>query len=1689
MPSIDKLIPRYLNTDDDERLVKNVEMTDAQNLRISVDVERDALVIKNAYGNVARSSTLENGSMPAGTNKALGSVADDTTNQIYFAVYNSGGNHLIVRYDANAKKAYKVYQSSILQFSLDSFVQMSIVRNSNTDILLYLNDGLSAPKKINATKAEQSLTGNGGYPSTFLNGTSEEKLLYITVAKQPPLAPPTITFVNNPSYPQNEMFEKNFQFAYQYEYIDGEQSALSPYSRLAVSASQLKDGFINTGQKNFFNQINVTVANNKGDVSKIKVYARRGDRDAPFFLIATLLNNPSGGTQVVNFRDDQSFIPLAAEVQDKRYDNVPQVADSQAICSSRLFYGGYTEGYPNLSVEGTSVTPNYNQKTTPIDIDVQFVSNPASAFDDPTEQNRYFSINYANIPAVVTEDSSVFLSFSWDDGFVVLKNRLGDNDNYNFWMQGGAPSANDISVKPGGVGLFSTMSAAEKASAISGIRIPAKNQGEPGPNADGPLNCPPTIRFIKQKGTSETEDREVPIEAIRNGIKLLTSGIQVRKRIDIPAGTTRLRVIQIIEGQILGRYPILANPQPGNGGFSTFTTSDATPGTVESAAFKGKGYAYIWPVSEGSTSTLKTYKVLIDTLTISIDKFVFGQKQTDVIDPESPTAQFDFIEGPSNSKDQNNRIIINEYVNNGRGQEVKLGPGYAQGETRDGQVLRTNASVTSGGCFLIPRDKMDGQRCFKSGSAHQLGIVYFDDRGRAGGVQRVGTAEILHTNNRATQNNLDGYANIVMRIKHKPPVWAKRYSPVYAGVGSVVNKVQYSVGGAYLAFNDQSNQGSFGANQSIYLALNTLQGKENSYTNQFGAMIEYGFAIGDKVRIVRYGNNQKVQYVFKVVKTVNLIDDLAINPLLDRSSKASIQNTTGTFLVIEENEGATGFNAKSILNNNSNWNDDCVIEIFRENKAFDSKLYYEIGTSLPITSGVHGSERVTTSSSVKVTAQSTNTVTAYSVNQFYKGDIIEDDFGNQIIVGNVTPSTAETGFNYLFYGTTANTFVTPYTATFDVANPDAIVMLSAGDSYFRLRTLLTGAGAANQNIISNTRIAFAQNNIVDFIEDPRVSDFYESDFQSLGRSFPYLPDAKTYKRIGSLTWSDPFNNENTTLGLSSFNLTKINYKDLAYDYGSIRSLVPYNEMMYVLHERRAGIIPVGRNIITADTGESLVASNLILGPVKYYTGEFGINNNPESVASYRGYVFFIDAIAAKVCRIGFESGIEVISEQLVDAFFEDNLYSTVTTATNRRYIGGVDKENTEYIISAEALYTSEITVEDDLTGNTVNGFGSTNSASSVINAVPVYDDSLTFNFESDPRDFDINQDTFGTSGAGLIITDQLTNQPIIALAESYSPAYQDGALTSAIPVAVTSSSFDAFMLSTFSQQTTQLTLTNSAESTGTITNTVETLPAFTIAYDIRGNYWSTRYSYIPEQIVSLSDAVYTFKNGIIYEHNPTVARNTFYGVAAPSIVEVISNFNPSMVKVYEAISLEGNSNAWSCTLNNSTQNSAIASSIWQDKEGFYYAPIHQDSTMGAISTTSTANITSVDGTSQFFSLGVVNSASGSVINFKNAINNIPFPVGSTTALYKLNSVSSRLEPLGYRADSKSGEKQITCNVTATGLVQNDVVILVATPSIEGDQMRDYYMQATLTNSLTTPHELYAINLIYTKSNLHNQQGQ
>ena len=296
------------------------------------------------------------------------------------------------------------------------------------------------------------------------------------------------------------------------------------------------------------------------------------------------------------------------------------------------------------------------------------------------------------------------------------------------------------------------------------------------------------------------------------------------------------------------------------------------------------------------------------------------------------------------------------------------------------------------------------------------------------------------------------------------------------------------------------------------------------------------------------------------------------------------------------------------------------------------------------------------------------------------------------------------GYPYKFYGTSLVAW-TSGVHSITVTNPDCVLNIDQGDSYFRLRLLYYGATPQYGDVWKNTAALFTQNALVDWIEDPRVSDYYNSDFTSLGRRFVYLPDAKRIKRYGSIIYSERFNIFGTTLGLSSFSIAKQNHKDFSYDYGSIRAMVPYDEIMYIIHERRAGIVPVQRNLITTDAGDQMIASPQVLGPAKYYAGEYGCNDNPESVDTYRGYVFFVDAKAGKVCRIHFQTGIDIISEQLVDSFFKEKMFATSTSAANRRYIGGVDRENTEYIVSSPALSTSTLTIVDNLSSNTVTGNG------------------------------------------------------------------------------------------------------------------------------------------------------------------------------------------------------------------------------------------------------------------------------------------------------------------------------------------------------------------------------------------------
>jgi hypothetical protein len=272
------------------------------------------------------------------------------------------------------------------------------------------------------------------------------------------------------------------------------------------------------------------------------------------------------------------------------------------------------------------------------------------------------------------------------------------------------------------------------------------------------------------------------------------------------------------------------------------------------------------------------------------------------------------------------------------------------------------------------------------------------------------------------------------------------------------------------------------------------------------------------------------------------------------------------------------------------------------------------------------------------------------------------------------------------------------------------------------------------------------------------------------------------------------------------------------------------------------------------------------------------------------------------------------------------------------------------------------------------------------------------------------------------------------------------------------------------------------------------LEGFTVAYDIDNKVWNTRYSYVPERIVSMHDTLYTFKSGNIYKHSASASRNSYYGsTAVDSIVEVVFNDNPSKVKQYRSLSIEGSA-AWDAVVSNSDQSASISKTSvtaggvtypygdYEKLERGYFAEIPKDS---SVNTLSSGNITSLTGTSEVFPIGAVatSGVSGTDITFTTPVGNISFPIGGS--LYKVGS--GQLEPLSLIVSSAAGSV-VTCNTTVSGVNDGDEIIVLASGDVEGDNIRDYYAKVKLTNASTSEVELYAVNGIYSESSLHNELG-
>lgn len=1762
--AVDKLVPQYLNKDEDERLVKPVEMTDALNVRVSSEEQGTQGIVKNVEGNTSVDPLTPSDSIPSsGDNRVIGVVRCEAGKCMYFFLYNSENSHGIYRYDSVSDKYEKVYEASVLNFGRNTFVKGDVVINQEQEHLLYFTDNRNEPRKINATKAI-----NGGYSSVFTTGTDEQREKFLTVCKQPPLIPATWSFSTNSSVRANNLKESCFQFAYQYVYDDGELSALSPYSTLAVSRTHVAyDSATSAIVSDSNNQLNVTVNGSDGPVTDIRVFARRNN-DGAFFKIAEIPNGGDGEMEPIEFLNDKSYLFLDDQTVNKPFDSVPRRAFAQTVSNNRLMYGNYLEGFDNVDADAYSY-PVYNT-TDAVEGDFNFTLDEGTEATHTSNNNRITtsSLSYTSdfargywppFNGTTNNATLTHASFRDDEYLTPL-----DNDGIHF----------DIDISEFPAGGFDDEGEPTVILNASILANDAKLGIVAGGGSSSDMAIPIQVSVTDPNNLSNVETKTMYLYNMNTDHGHLSN---LAFDSDVPFTTTfpitginskQQFADALLANDGLGVIGTSANASvyPGdiqNGHVLTHVgTDDNATGPEQLRKFnailcQGTGSVHtpniLLPPTNNNDSALAvklrgtvTFMVYAGTQ-INADTVRFYVRVTGV--------DLSAAGGIAFQHSVNNPVHVNDFVDGTGLDDNAVGViGIYDMFSIPAGNMSCNV-LSQEGTYGAIRDFNDGSgaymtsilygynvsgsldvfgagesiQSFKAAANHDLGVVYFDHRGRASGVQPLSSVSVAAFGHPSRVGN-NGHTEIDMRVLHEPPEYAERWAPVYSKNTTYENILQITVAEAALGIETEfedilapdSNARrrvvtglAGGINGQLFISARTFEGKSNSYKELKGGQIDYQYQEGDILRVLQYsdasGNIVRPSGAEFPITSYKYYNDDEDNPIklaqLSKDGEGVIlkdenaYRRTGWFFTVRDND-VSGFSKNEVNTGTDYFSQNCVVEIYRPLKSTEQKLYYEVGQSYPIVEAggvrTHGGDRSNTTSPTFIISVE-GSQKFISSERLYRGDrvITTGTASGYTFVENVIPLGNS---NYLYYTHSSNPFtqgvigfgISGNTISTTINNSNSIfrgvVTLREGDVYIRIREQLVNPlqdyePVAGVNLLRNPTKPDNQYYEKFLIEDSSVSDFFDSKAVSTGRPFIETPEQKEIERVTALTYSDPYVSDSNVLHLSSFNPTLFPYKDFGSQYGRICFLMDSGESVTVMQEKKVGKVPVGRTLIESAADGQLVTSTNVLGTEVYYAGDYGPGLNPESVVERFGLIYFSDMEAGKVIRLS-SKGIEPISDIKMESFFEELYANLLVRESIPRIPTGIDPENGELIVTTEGQDVNDITFgSNDIGDIPVPDTNARVASSSGMLRQTLPSDKNQITWDKDPLTWEstaIEADRlpqWDKVGTAVAIVDRLTERNSVFVEKIKHKGLADE------EVDIVTSDYKYRGVGLFNPADGSFkfpsTLIAIGDTPATDASVAVTVAAGTdddgktLAFSTTKGFWLTFYSFNPEMYGHLGNRFFSFENGQIWRHNVNATNNNFYGTQYDSMVELVSKGDPSMVKVYNALSLEGDDN-WAADITNSTQETDITAAMYETKEGLKYSVIPKDN----------GNSSSDSSGSNIVVLGRGESVSGDSnekLTFSSRVSNLPFGVGDTLRILNASSTTATNRTIVSVVDRKTLE----LNDDASGLV-GSTIIAISDDIINGDHIRDYYAKIKLTNVNTSDVELYAVNAVYTPSPMHNE---
>jgi len=206
-----------------------------------------------------------------------------------------------------------------------------------------------------------------------------------------------------------------------------------------------------------------------------------------------------------------------------------------------------------------------------------------------------------------------------------------------------------------------------------------------------------------------------------------------------------------------------------------------------------------------------------------------------------------------------------------------------------------------------------------------------------------------------------------------------------------------------------------------------------------------------------------------------------------------------------------------------------------------------------------------------------------------------------------------------------------------------------------------------------------------YIEEARIRGGYNNVQTGLSpRAFLVSENNAQENLSNSIIYSGIFNSRTGINQSNQFPSGEDITRTVDPSKGSIQKLYAENTNLTIFQERKVNRALIDKDAIYTQEGVPMqTTSNVVIGAIQPYAGEFGISTNPESFAVYGYRKYFTDANQGSVLRLS-QDGITEISNYGMYDFFRDQL----GVLSSGKAIGGYDIHNKCYTLSLQPASAS-----------------------------------------------------------------------------------------------------------------------------------------------------------------------------------------------------------------------------------------------------------------------------------------------------------------------------------------------------------------------------------------------------------------